>query len=67
MIYLGKNTVKGGTETNGHFLKLHFCIFEKATRENMFLDVQNIQTFKVDNPYFFQNIFFFLPNMHHSF
>jgi hypothetical protein len=24
----GKNTIKGATQMNGHFLKLHFCILK---------------------------------------
>jgi len=31
------------------------------------LHVQNIQGLKMDNFYFFQILFFFLPNVHHSF
>jgi hypothetical protein len=27
---MGKITVKGATKVSGHFLKLHFCMFEKS-------------------------------------
>jgi hypothetical protein len=26
----GKNTIKGATQASGHFLKLHFCMFERS-------------------------------------
>jgi hypothetical protein len=27
---MGKNIIKGATQISGHFLKLHFCTFEKS-------------------------------------
>jgi hypothetical protein len=28
--HMGKNTIKGTTQVNGHSLKLHFCMFERS-------------------------------------
>ncbi len=41
-------------------------IFKAWHISKMFLHVQITQTWRVDSPYFFQ-MFFFLPNVHHSF
>jgi hypothetical protein len=30
MNMMGKNIVKRATQVSGHFLKLHFCMFEKS-------------------------------------
>jgi hypothetical protein len=35
---MGKNTIKGAIQVNGHSLKLHFCIFEKSQRKHNDLD-----------------------------
>jgi len=33
--YVGKNKVKGTTQMNGHFLKLHFCMFERSQMKHI--------------------------------
>jgi len=35
--HMGKNTIKGNTKVNGHFLKLHFCMFEKSFEWNIII------------------------------
>jgi hypothetical protein len=58
MIYLGKNIVKGGTQVNGHFLKLHFCIFEKTTRETCFCMFKTLKPLEWTVLIFFKCLFF---------
>jgi hypothetical protein len=45
--YVGKNKVKVATQMSGHFLQLHFCMFEKSQMKHNSLDCHN----------FFRNIF----------
>jgi hypothetical protein len=54
-----------------HFLGEYFSLIRKFTFQSLtqiknVFHVQNIQTFKMDSPYFFQTSVF-LPNVHHSF
>jgi len=44
---MGKITIKGATQVNGHSLNLHFYMFEKSQRKHYSLDCHN----------FFWNIF----------
>jgi hypothetical protein len=37
----GKNIVKGATKVSGHFLKLHFCMFERSQMKHNNLDCHN--------------------------
>jgi hypothetical protein len=47
------------------YMNYKFCMLKAWQKSKMFLHVQNIQTFKVDNPCVFFNFFFFLPSGHH--
>jgi hypothetical protein len=38
---MGKNMVKGATQVSGHFLKLHFCMFERSQMKHNNLDCHN--------------------------
>jgi hypothetical protein len=40
--HLGKNMVKGATQVNAHFLKLHFCMFERSHVKHNSLDCHNV-------------------------
>jgi hypothetical protein len=42
LFHLGKNIVKGVTQVNGHFLKLHFCMFERSHVKHNSLDCHNV-------------------------
>jgi hypothetical protein len=35
---MGKNKAKGATQVNGHFFKLHFCMFERSQMKHDSLD-----------------------------
>jgi hypothetical protein len=37
-MHMGKNIVKGGTQMNGHSLKLHFHMFERSQIKHNSLD-----------------------------
>jgi len=37
---MGKIIVKGATQVNGHFFKLHFCMFERSQNKHNNLDCQ---------------------------
>ncbi len=37
----GKITIKGATQLNGHFFKLHFCMFERSKTKHNSLDCHN--------------------------
>jgi hypothetical protein len=39
---LGKITIKGTTQVNGHSLKLHFCMFERSQKKHNSLDRQSL-------------------------
>jgi hypothetical protein len=39
---VGKNTIKGNTQMNGHFFKPHFCMFEKSQVKDNNLDCHNV-------------------------
>jgi hypothetical protein len=41
MSILGKNAIKGTTRVSGHFLKLHFCMFERSQLKHNNLDCNN--------------------------
>jgi hypothetical protein len=38
---LGKNTIKRVTQVNGHFLRLHFCMFKKSQVKHNSLECRN--------------------------
>ncbi len=38
---MGKIIVKGATKVSGHFLKLHFCMFEKSQGKHNSLNCDN--------------------------
>ncbi len=48
------------------FIKCKDYMLKAWYKSKMFLHVQNIQTSRIDNLYF-SNVFFLLPNVHHSF
>jgi hypothetical protein len=40
-LMVGKNIIKGATQVSGHFLELHFCMFEKSQVKDNNLDCHN--------------------------
>jgi hypothetical protein len=38
ILHLGKDIVKGSTQVNAHFLKLHFCMFKRSQMKHNDLD-----------------------------